>query len=168
MKIGIISDSHDNLDAIRKCVKVFRKDGISLLIHGGDIISPFAAAEFKELNCPVKAVFGNNDGERKILSKKMTDLGGEIADYLEFTLDGLKFALYHGTYPGVLKSLIDSKNFNVVVTGHSHEPEIKKVRETLVINPGESCGYLSGRRTAVILDSRSLQADLLDIDEDYI
>ena len=49
MKIGVLSDSHDNLPNIRKAVEVFSKNGVEALIHGGDFCSPFTLAEFKPL-----------------------------------------------------------------------------------------------------------------------
>ncbi|MEL7671087.1 YfcE family phosphodiesterase [Methanobacterium sp.] len=59
-----MSDSHDNLPAIREAVKFFNEAKVELVIHAGDMISPFAANEIKNLNAEFKAVFGNNDGER--------------------------------------------------------------------------------------------------------
>ncbi len=48
--IGIMSDSHDNLDAIRKAVKIFNNEDLDLVIHAGDLISPFTALEFRKLD----------------------------------------------------------------------------------------------------------------------
>jgi putative phosphoesterase len=62
--IGIMSDSHDNLPAIREAVQFFNEAKVELVIHAGDMISPFVAKEIKNLNAEFKAVFGNNDGER--------------------------------------------------------------------------------------------------------
>ncbi|HML05759.1 MAG TPA: metallophosphoesterase family protein, partial [Methanobacterium sp.] len=44
-----MSDSHDNLDAIRKAVDAFNKAGVDLVIHAGDMISPFTAKEIQNL-----------------------------------------------------------------------------------------------------------------------
>ena len=48
MKIGVLSDTHDNLTNIRKAVEIFSKNGVEALIHGGDFCSPFTLAEFKQ------------------------------------------------------------------------------------------------------------------------
>ena len=45
MKIGIISDSHDHVDNIRRAVSVFREASVELVIHAGDIVSPPARSE---------------------------------------------------------------------------------------------------------------------------
>ena len=73
--IGIMSDSHDNLDAIKLAVELFNKLRCELVIHAGDFIAPFAAHELSKLNCPVKAVFGNCDGEKKGLEKAFQSIG---------------------------------------------------------------------------------------------
>ena len=64
MKIGIMSDSHDNMPAIVKAVGFFNDVGVSLVIHAGDLITPFVAKPLSELDMDLVAVFGNNDGER--------------------------------------------------------------------------------------------------------
>ena len=52
--IGIMSDSHDNLDAIRKAVDAFNEAEVDLVIHAGDMISPFTSKEIKKLNLIIK------------------------------------------------------------------------------------------------------------------
>ena len=69
MKIGIISDSHDHRDNIIKAVKYFNDENVGMVIHAGDIVSPFTEKEFKKLESKMKAVFGNNDGEKFGLKK---------------------------------------------------------------------------------------------------
>jgi len=41
--IGILSDSHDNLDALEKAIRFFQDAGCALLIHAGDFVAPFSA-----------------------------------------------------------------------------------------------------------------------------
>lgn len=54
--IGIMSDSHDNLKAIRSALDVFNQANVELVIHAGDLISPFTAMEFEKLNAPLEAI----------------------------------------------------------------------------------------------------------------
>jgi putative phosphoesterase len=72
--IGIMSDSHDNLDAIRKAVKLFNSKDLDIVIHAGDLISPFTATEFQKLDPELVAVYGNNDGEREGLKSALKTL----------------------------------------------------------------------------------------------
>ena len=53
-KIGIMSDSHDNLPAIRAAVELFNREKVDLVIHAGDVGAPFTAREIKKLRCPYK------------------------------------------------------------------------------------------------------------------
>jgi len=46
-----------------------------LVLHAGDFVSPFTALEFKNLNCPLKGVFGNNDGDKLYLQEKFKGIG---------------------------------------------------------------------------------------------
>jgi predicted phosphodiesterase len=39
--IGIISDSHDNMDAIRRAVEFFNKKEVKAVLHAGDLVSPY-------------------------------------------------------------------------------------------------------------------------------
>ncbi|HNR26026.1 MAG TPA: metallophosphoesterase family protein, partial [Methanobacteriaceae archaeon] len=49
MLIGIMSDSHDHIEAIRMVVNFFNQKKVDLVLHAGDLISPFTASEFKQL-----------------------------------------------------------------------------------------------------------------------
>lgn len=161
--IGVMSDSHDNMEAIRRAVDFFNSEGVELVIHAGDIISPFTIRVFKELACPLKAVTGNNDGDLLSL-KKFFESKGEINSFfLSLEIDGVKIAVNHGHYPEVLEALITSGRYNVVICGHTHERVNKKVGDTLVINPGETCGYLTGKRSVAILNLKELQAKIIEI-----
>ncbi len=161
MIIGILSDTHDNLDAIDEAIRIFNERGVDLVVHAGDVISPFAAARFEGLMAPVKVVFGNNDGERRGLQVKFREQGFEIDDFCEFDAEEKKVALYHGTIGGFLKELQDSEKYDVVVSGHSHSPEANWQGKTLAINPGEACGYLNSKRTLCILDLGSMEPEIV-------
>lgn len=158
--IGLMSDSHDNLDAIAKAVSFFNEQKVSYVIHAGDIISPFTVKEFTKLSSPLIAVYGNNDGEKKGLQISFTQIKCEIKELAEPVIEGRRIAVYHGTIPELLRSLIHSGEYDVVVRGHTHNPEITKEGRTLVVNPGECCGYLTGRQTVALLDLSTMQATI--------
>ncbi len=158
--IGIMGDSHDNVEAIRKAVEFFNQQGADLVIHTGDIVSPFAIGHLKGLKGEFKAVFGNNEGDRPNVIKRVEEAGGEIAEVLEFEYDEKKLVVYHGQNPGLLDSLVKSRKYDIVVTGHTHTPEVTMDDNTLVVNPGETCGYLTGAKTVALLDTREMKADI--------
>jgi len=148
--IGIMSDSHDNLKAIKKAVKYFNSENVDLVIHAGDLISPFTAQEFLKLNSPLIAIFGNNDGEREGLIQAYQNMC-YLEDFKEISIENREIALIHGTNPAIVESLFISGKYDVIICGHTHKLEINS-GEGLLINPGETCGYLSGDKTLVLLE----------------
>jgi putative phosphoesterase len=155
--LGIMSDSHDHMAAIWKAVKIFNLNEVSTVLHAGDLISPFTSGEFKRLNSRFEAVFGNNDGEREGLKLSYHELCN-LEDFKELNIDGLKIAIYHGTKKPFTDALKNCGKYDVLIRGHSHQLEIIE-GDTLEINPGETCGYLSGKQTVLLLDTDSLSIE---------
>lgn len=157
MKIGIMSDSHDHKENIRKAVDCFNDEKVELVIHAGDIVAPFTVQEFKNLKAPMKAVFGNNDGERIGLSK-VFDIH---VHPLELTLDDKKIVVMHE--PFEINALQKSGVFDVIIHGHTHKKIIDGRRDSLIINPGETCGWFSGEGSVVVLDTAEMDARLIEL-----
>ncbi|MGZ7043889.1 MAG: metallophosphoesterase [Methanobacterium sp.] len=149
-----MSDSHDNLDAIRKAVNAFNEAEVDLVIHAGDMISPFTSKEIKELKCDFKAVFGNNDGERDGLRKFFKDICYHD-DFQELKIKGKLYAVIHGTDEDIVDALVKSEKYDVVIRGHTHQLNVKEGK-CMMINPGETCGYLSGKQTIILLNPDDL------------
>ena len=164
MLIGIISDTHDCLSLIDVAVKQLNKERVKLVLHAGDFIAPFVAAHLKPLKAELIGVFGNNDGDKEVLPKKFAEIGAEIrGDFAEIIVDGLKFALLHGHSAELLRSLVNSGGYHVVVHGHTHQANVYRRSATLVINPGEACGYLSGKATIAIFDTENHEVRILQL-----
>lgn len=157
--IGIMSDSHDNLDAIRKAVKLFNSKDLDIVIHAGDLISPFTATEFQKLDPELVAVYGNNDGEREGLKSAFKDTC-LLEDFKEISVEGWKFSIIHGTNPAIVDSLRKSGNYDVVIRGHTHKLEVLN-GNTMLINPGELCGYVSSKQTVVLLNTDDLSFEVI-------
>lgn len=151
--IGILSDSHDNMDAIKAAVELFNKKKVKTVLHAGDIISPFTAIAFSKLDADMYFVFGNNDGDRLLLKQKFDEIGAQCCgDFGDLEIDGKRIALIHGTYEPPVTALAESGDFDIVVRGHTHHAGVTKINETLLINPGETAGVLTGKRTVALLD----------------
>lgn len=162
--IGILSDSHDNLNALQKAVEFFNEKEVKAVLHAGDIISPFTVRALKELKPRLYFVFGNNDGDKLTLTKKFEEIGAvACGEFGDLTIDGLHIALLHGTNETVVKALAESGNFDVVVRGHSHDPGVKIIGSTPVINPGECSGVLSGRATVATLEIANLNIEITEL-----
>lgn len=157
MRIGIISDTHDRRGTIETAVERFNQAGVEYVLHAGDYIAPFVVSWLSRLECPLVGVFGNNDGDRSLLLERFDEhdhleLRG---DFARLELDGAAIALLHGHQRELLTALIDTQGFDYVVHGHSHRAGWSEQGRTRVINPGEGCGYLTGRPTAALLETRA-------------
>ena len=145
MKIGIISDTHDDVNNINKAIDIFDKNQVDIVIHVGDIISPPMIREFKRLtenDIQFYGVLGNNDGEKKGLENAFNSINGKLLGYVgKIEIDDLKFGIYHGTDTKKKEKMINSNKFDVFICGHTHRrfPEnekIVKIGKTIVLNPG--------------------------------
>jgi len=163
--IGLIADTHDNLPLVDKAVKKLNEKNVELVLHAGDYVAPFVIPKFKELKAKLIGVFGNNDGDRELLKKRFNEYEGlEMRrNFAEILVDGLKIALLHGNEEELLKALINSESFDVVVHGHTHRAEVYRRGKTLVVNPGEVCGYLTGKSTIALLDTDTREAEIVEL-----
>ncbi|MBI5893344.1 MAG: metallophosphoesterase [Deltaproteobacteria bacterium] len=150
MRIGLISDTHDNMTAIKKAVKYFNEQNVDAVLHAGDFIAPFAADEFNKLNCYFIGVFGNNDGEVQGLTNTLK--GRVYMPPKEIILGSKKIIIVHD-----IKRLPKNIDADIVIYGHLHKQKIEKIGKTLYINPGEACGWLTGTGTVAILDTETME-----------
>ena len=157
MLIGICSDSHDHVAHIKKAVEIFKEKKVEKVIHAGDYCSPFTIAHFSGLN--FHGIFGNNDGDKFLLMKKFEEIGAMLhGDFYSFEAGGLKFAVYHGTYPEITRSLELSGRYDVVSSGHTHEPSLDTIGDTISVNPGSINGFENDAMIAILdTDTRSVQ-----------
>src|SRR5512141_2630276 len=139
MLIGAISDSHDNLPQVEKTIKILNEQKVGLVLHAGDYIAGFVVPKFKQLNCPLIGVFGNNDGDHELLKKRFSETSNCTIHnrFAQLTAEGYRIALLHGDESELLNALADSGYFNAIVHGHSHLKGIQTRGKTLLVNPGE-------------------------------
>ncbi len=165
MRIGAISDTHDCLPMIERVVEKLNGERVDLVLHAGDFVSPFTIPVLAGLNAELVAVFGNNDGDHARLKRraeetKTISIHGTFA---EINIDGRKILLLHGTDEGLVSSLVEGNTADMVVSGHTHVAGMERNGKTLVINPGEVCGYLTGKSTGAIIDTKRMHAHFFEL-----
>lgn len=167
MLMGLIADTHDNLPMVDKAVKRLNDENVEFVLHAGDYVSPFVIPRFKELRAKLIGVFGNNDGDHEFLKKRFSENERlEIRGYFaEITVDGTKIALLHGSDGELLKALVESSSFDIIVHGHMHNSEAYRKGRTLIVNPGEVCGYLTGKSTMALLDTVKREVRIIELDK---
>jgi putative phosphoesterase len=159
--IGILSDSHDNLTRVREAVRLFNDAGCDLVLHAGDFVAPFTVEELRGLRAPVKAVFGNCDGERTGLASAFRGLGEIGPAPLRFTHAGLRIVMCH--LDGDVAEHLSAKACEVVVFGHTHRPSAERRNGILLVNPGEAGGWLRGKSTVALIDPATLAAEIITL-----
>jgi uncharacterized protein len=158
--VGVMADSHDNRSAIQKAVETFNSRGVGLVVHAGDFISPFTILDFQKLQCSMEMVFGNNDGERIGLAAAFREKATLAVGPRQFSFGGRRFLLMHES--GCLETAAASPAVDIIIYGHTHDIDVRP-GPPLVINPGETGGWLRGRATVAILNLETLQVETVDL-----
>ncbi|MFW9851758.1 MAG: metallophosphoesterase [Candidatus Thorarchaeota archaeon] len=163
MKIGIMSDSHDNLQNIKKAIQIFKENKVEVIMHAGDLISPFCIPPFADFKNRFYLCSGNNLGDIPFIKKTIENIGIFFDELGDIELDGKKFALYHGTNEIITEALLHSQKYDYIITGHTHHKETLQEGKTVLINPGETFGDLYGEATIAILNTESNDVTFYDL-----
>ena len=136
MLIGILSDSHDNIKNLRKALQIFQQQKVLAIIHCGDICAAFMVDELAKAQAPVHIIFGNIENRLSISQKcEHTPNVTLYGDLAELRLAGKKIGVTH--CPEFALDLANTAKYDVVFYGHTHQAKIEKIKNTLLVNPGE-------------------------------
>jgi len=161
MRIAVCSDIHDNiwkLDGLLKQV-----EGWDALLFCGDFCAPFTLAQIAEgFSGPVHVVWGNNDGDKWLLTKNAASAGnvtlhGELA---QVEIGGRRIAVNH--FPEIARPLASTGIYDAVFYGHDHTARFERIGETLLLNPGEVMGRF-GKSTFASYDTAAGSHEILVI-----
>jgi len=134
-RIGVISDTHGKLPVSLN--KAFQKT--DLILHAGDIGSSGILERLNSI-APTVAVRGNMDfaPDAHDLNKTETIQVGDIVIHLRHILDNTH-------------AVPSSANIDVVIFGHTHRREAKRLGGTLFLNPGSAGQRRHGNPLSVAL-----------------
>jgi hypothetical protein len=159
VKIGVLADSHDDMAALARAVALLNAEGVGLVVHAGDVVAPFTFEALGGLAAPLVGVFGNNDGDRLLLAERSG--GGLRPQPLIAPAGGRRMVVVHE--PPLVAALAASGEFDLVVYGHTHRPEVRRAGRALVVNPGKAARLHKGASTAAIVDTDTLEARVVDL-----
>jgi len=165
--VGVLSDSHDNLDNVDKAIEILRKRGIRTIFHLGDIVSPFTLLRIVSNGFRVIAILGNNDGERIGLVRIASRNNSEVHEPPhQLIIGGKKILMIHGKGSvdetrEFAEAIALSGRYDAVLYGHTHVIDSRIVGDTLVLNPGELFGRLTGKASFAILNIRDLSVEII-------
>jgi putative phosphoesterase len=155
MRLGILSDTHNQLVRTRRAVEMLQAEGAEDLIHCGDLTEPEVVPLCAVLPCWF--ALGNNDADNvPNLERAMAEVGAVSLGWGgEITLAGKRIAVVHGHMTSDLRRLLASRP-DYLLSGHWHIPADRRDGPTRRINPGAL--HRADEFTVALLD---LQTDEL-------
>jgi len=144
---------------IDAALALFHARRVEAVIHAGDFVAPFAVRRLLGYRGPLHVVYGNNDGERKGLKELLPQV---VDGPLWLTLGGRRVLVHHFID---WCNAADIAKADVVITGHTHHVVNRFDGAKLFLNPGEACGWVTGRCTAAILDTDGPSAEVCELGE---
>lgn len=134
MRIGILSDTHDQVERTRRAVAALLTEGAEALIHCGDLTIPAVVEEV--VGVPAYIVLGNCDYYPDELRQAMRRTGAtclERGGLIE--LGGRRIAVTHGDSRLEFDRLI-AESPDYLFSGHTHLRRDDRQGPTRFINPG--------------------------------
>jgi len=161
MRIGILSDTHNQLPALLQALEIFRRENIATLFHCGDMTAPDTAqtlAGFRVIH-----VLGNGDFASGEIAQTLRALDPENFSGPVYTgcWDGVHIAALHGHDLAMLYGLIESGRYDYVFRGHSHRRKDERAGRTRILNPGALGGLQVEDRSVCVLDLSSGAAEFI-------
>jgi len=165
MLVGVMSDTHDEIAKTKKAIARFNREGVELVLHAGDLVSPFMLDTLRELEAPLTGVFGNNDGDQSLISRKSgtipnLKIGGT---FTRLEAGGMRIALMHGHERELLETVAGCTTIDLLVYGHTHRPEVRRQGSLLIVNSGEVYGHLTGKSTVALVDTVKRSGEIVEI-----
>lgn len=143
MKIGVISDSHKDFEALEVAIEIFKKEKVDKIIHLGD--------DYDDIGHEINNNSGSVAQRREIISVikvpgvyDMEYLDPKIPNRVILDFEGIKILLTHSSEPHKKDLSADTEPFvmakkesvNIILCGHTHIPEIAKKNGFVILNPG--------------------------------
>ena len=162
MKIAILSDIHDNYHNLVLALDDLKKRDVTGLIFLGDFMNGGIAAAMASTRLPLKAVWGNNDGDRQVIlriANKYPDFTVAPLTYAQISYGGRKLFISH--YPDLAMIAADSGRFDGVFFGHTHKQSIETKDNCLLINPGELSAHKTGTASYAVYDTDTNTGEII-------
>ena len=159
MRIGVVSDTHNNLKSVNKIVDIFNESAVERVIHTGDITQSKTINAFSDLNMSLYGVFGNNDVELDDLNIAISKWGYHFVEppFID-TWNNKKLIVVHD--PLELDGH-DINDYDLVIHGHTHRYRLEAINSTTIFNPGECAGQMIGFNAVGVVDLDSMMTELI-------
>ena len=156
MLVGIMSDTHDQVERAAGASALLAAEGAEALIHCGDLTGPEVVHAIAEAGPTCSYVLGNNDFELEGIARAIAATGGNDLGWAgELTIAGKRIAVTHGHLAEEFRRLLRSEP-DYLLFGHSHQPLDERDGPIRQINPG------------ALHRARQWTVALLDLDADSV
>ena len=160
MIVGILSDTHDRVDAMAAGMALLRQGGATFFIHCGDVGSERVLDHLAGTRAAF--VFGNTDWDRAPLARYARHLDLACHPSLaELELGGKRFAVTHGDDAKLVRRLLDGQRHDDLLHGHTHARADSRVGKIRVINPGAL--HRVKEKTVALLDTDADKLTVLTV-----
>lgn len=158
MRIGVVSDTHGQVEFTRSAIRMLESLEVDQVLHCGDIGGEAIVPLFADW--PTHFVFGNVDYDQSILRKAIQAAGQTChGEFGELDIAGVRIALLHSHDAQRFREATTSGAWQLVCYGHTHHAEQHTVGETLVLNPGAI--YRATPHSLAIVELPSLEAHIV-------
>ena len=148
MKILVLSDSHSSHRFMRECIEAVKPDAV---IHLGDFVRDGDAMKYEFPDLRFYQVAGNCDRGRVPM---------DFPEILIQKIGGAAIYMTHGHLQGVKlfldKLILDGQRCgaDIILYGHTHEPDCRKLPEgQWILNPG-SAGIYGGTAGIILANGK--------------
>jgi putative phosphoesterase len=163
MRIGILSDTHNEVARTRAALDLFRARAVTKLIHCGDVTRPQMIQLFEGWD--IALVYGNIDCDRIGLGHAVTQTPGphHIGVVYETALNGTRVGVCHGHDQELLETMIESGAYDLICHGHGHRRRSERIGPVWIVNPGALGGRYPEPRSVCILELESQTAEFIHV-----
>ncbi len=139
MKLAVLSDTDDNVRKVNVALHMMAH----AVVHCDDLCSPFVVgsmATFLPDTTPVHNIWGNNEGDIRLICMKATEHENITlhGDFASLNFHDLQVALTH--YPTIARSLAASGHYQLVCYGHNRCAHRARTDNCILLNPVELLG----------------------------
>lgn len=161
MKVGILSDSHNYRQGAEGALRRFLEEHVDVILHLGDVCSPETLNGFRHAGIPLIGVFGNNDDDRQGL-REVSGNSFHRGPYMP-VIGGKRILMAH-SFDELQGEIGEGGKFDLILFGHTHRTLTMRVGQALVLNPGEACGFVTGRSSCAVVDLDTMGSRILEIE----
>jgi putative phosphoesterase len=165
VRVGVVSDTYDNRDALKQLLDRFLVAGARWLIHCGGL----GSASLVDLLKPwqVYIVAGERERDRAAIETALQKarLQSTLPTELTTTIEGVRIGVCRGDNMLTVNNWAKSGEFDYIFYGHTLRRRDESRGRTRVINPGALGGPRYQSRSGILVDLMSGDAKVIEITE---